>query len=72
MGMGTSVVSVSSTSGAYKLTLMIGPLEQMYTRAQYKKMHPKHGEIMISGTMVMGGMGGMGMDMPNHHLSSFA
>lgn len=71
MGMGMGTVSVSSTTGAYKLTLMIGPLEHMYTRKQYNKTHPKHGEIMISGTMVMGGMsgmGGMGMDTPNHHL----
>lgn len=66
MGMGT--VSVAITAGAYKLVLMIGPMQQMYTRDQYAKKHPKHGEVMLRGTMVMGGMGGMGMQMPNRHL----
>lgn len=69
MGMGMGTVKVSTMAGGYKLTLIIGPMEQMYTQAQYKKMHPKKGEIMLRGTMNMGGMGmGMGMHAPNRHL----
>jgi hypothetical protein len=61
----STTVSETVMAGPYKLTLDIGPLEVMYTAAQIKKLHPKSGEIMISGTMVMG----MGMGpMPNHHL----
>jgi hypothetical protein len=66
MGSG-SVVTESMNAGPYSLTLRIGPLEQMYTQAQVKKSHPKSGEVMLRGTMVMGGMG-MGGSMPNHHL----
>jgi len=64
MGMGT--VTIPVTAGVYRLTLMIGPREAMYTQAQARRSHPTTGEIMLRGTM-MGGMG-MGMDMLNHHL----
>jgi len=66
MGMGT--VTIPVTAGVYRLTLMIGPREAMYTQAQARRSHPTTGEIMLRGTM-MGGMGmGMGMGMPNRHL----
>jgi len=55
-----------SMAGAYRLTLMIGPREAMYTQAQARRSHPTTGEIMLRGAM-MGGMG-MGMGMPNRHL----
>src|ERR1051326_5195778 len=61
------VVAQTMNAGPYALTLHIGPLEQMYTQAQVKKSHPKSGEVMLRGTMVMGGMD-MGRSMPNHHL----
>ncbi len=60
MGMGT--VTIPVTAGVYRLTLMIGPREAMYTQAQARRSHPTTGEIMLRGTM----MGGMGM--PNRHL----
>ena len=68
MGMGT--VTIPVTAGAYRMTLMIGPREAMYTPAQARRTHPTTGEIMLRGAM-MGGMNmgmGMGMDMPNRHL----
>lgn len=65
MGMGGQTVTATKVAGSYRITLKIGPLEQMYTQAQYKKMHPKHGEVMLRGTMAMGGMG---MGKMNHHL----
>jgi len=64
MSMGT--VTIPVTAGAYRLTLMIGPREAMYTQAQARRSHPTTGEIMLRGAM-MGGMG-MGMGMPNRHL----
>jgi len=62
MGMGT--VTIPVTDSAYRITLMIGPREAMYTQAQARRRHPTTGEIMLRGAM----MGGMGMDMPNRHL----
>ena len=62
MGMGT--VTIPVTAGVYRMTLMIGPREAMYTQAQARRTHPTTGEIMLRGTM----MGGMGMGMPNRHL----
>jgi len=59
-------VTIPVTAGAYRITLMIGPREAMYTQAQARRTHPTTGEIMLRGVM-MGGMG-MGMDMPNRHL----
>jgi len=64
MGMGT--VTIPVTAGSYRITLMIGPREAMYTQAQARRAHPTTGEIMLRGAM-MGGMG-MGMDMPNRDL----
>jgi hypothetical protein len=65
--MGGATFQQTKRAGAYKLVLMIGPLEHMYTPAEVKKKHPTSGEVMVSGTMVMGGMGRAGA-MPNHHL----
>lgn len=52
-------------AGPYNLTLDIGPIESMYTMQEAKQQHPKSGEVMVGGSMAMGGMGG---PMPNHHL----
>ncbi len=68
MNMGMQEITIGPiTAGAYRLTLVIAPMQHMYTQAQYNKTHPMSGEIMLSGTMVMGSMG-MGMAMPNHHI----
>ncbi|HZS87034.1 MAG TPA: hypothetical protein VFE42_06075 [Chloroflexota bacterium] len=64
-GMNGNVVSATQNVKGYRLTLDIGPLEKMYTQADYKRLHPKHGEVMLRGTM---SMGEMGMKAPNHHL----
>jgi hypothetical protein len=63
-----ATVTQTKLAGPYKLVLDIGPLEQMWTPEQVKTKHPKHCEVMFTGTMVMGGMNGMGGPMPNHHL----
>jgi hypothetical protein len=65
MGTGGKTVTVTTVAGPYRLTLVVGPLEQMWTMAQMQAKHPKTGEVMISGSMAMGGMNG---PMPNHHL----
>jgi len=62
MAMGT--VTIPVTAGAYRMTLMIGPREAMYTQPQAQRTHPTTGEIMLRGVM----MGGMRMGMPNRHL----
>ena len=67
MSTGSSTVTETMMAGPYRLTLKIGPLEQMYTMTQVKKTHPISGEIMVSGAMTMSGMG-MNGAMPNHHL----
>ncbi len=53
MGTGASQVSQTQTVGNYKLTLMVGPQEQMYTQAQVGQQHPTSGEVMVSGSMSM-------------------
>jgi len=58
-------VTARATAGADRLTLTIGPLERMYTPAQVRRLHPREGEVMLRGTMAMGGMG---MPTPNRHL----
>jgi len=65
-GMGT--VQAVKNAGSYRLELDIGPLERMYTQAEARRMHPTHGEVMLRGSMAMGGMGSMGAMSPNHHL----
>lgn len=68
--MGGATVRQTKLAGPYKLMLQIGPLEKMYTEAQVKKLHPMSGEVMVSGTMAMSGMGMNGMKgaAVNHHL----
>ncbi len=58
MAMGT--VTIPVTAGAYRITLMIGPREAMYTQAQARRTHPTTGEIMLRGTMMVGDVS-MGM-----------
>jgi hypothetical protein len=65
MGTGGKTVTVSQIAGPYRLTLDVGPLEQMWSMADFKNKHPTTGEVMLSGSMAMGGMAG---PMPNHHL----
>jgi hypothetical protein len=68
------ITRVGSTR-SYNLTLEVGPLQPMYTQAQASSQHPKAGEVMFTGQMVMPpGMAGMesmaGMTAPPgwHHL----
>lgn len=67
------ITKVGSTS-SYNLSLEVGPLQPMYTPQQQAAQHPKAGEVMFSGQMVMPpGMTGMesmaGMSAPNwYHL----
>lgn len=68
MGMGTVTIG-PITAGAYRVTLEIGPMQPMYTQAQYNRLHPRSGEIMLRGTMTMGSGGmSMGMGAVNRHL----
>ena len=53
MATNTSQVSQTQTVGSYKLTLMVGSQEQMYTQAQVDQQHPTSGEVMVSGSMNM-------------------
>ena len=62
-GTGTSLV----TTPNYRFQLHIGMPEKMYTVAQVKKMHPKSGEMMVSGDMSMAGMS-MGSNSATRHL----
>ena len=67
------ITRVGSTS-TYNLSLDVGPLQPMYTETQLTSQHPKAGEVMFSGQMVMPpGMADMasmaGMSAPGwHHL----
>ena len=45
-----------ATTASYKFVLHVGMPERMYTPAQVKKLHPKSGEVMVGGSMAMGGM----------------
>ncbi len=68
MGGGMGTVQAVKNAGSYRLELDIGPLERMYTQAEARRLHPTHGEVMLRGSMAMGGMGSMGAMVPNHHL----
>jgi hypothetical protein len=67
------ITKVGSTS-SYNLSLEVGPLQPMYTPQQQATQHPKAGEVMFTGQMVMPpGMAGMqsmaGMSAPDwYHL----
>jgi hypothetical protein len=67
------ITKVGST-GSYNLTLEVGSLQPMYTPQQQATQHPRAGEVMFTGQMVMPpGMAKMesmaGMSAPNwYHL----
>ena len=68
LAMGTVTIG-PITAGAYRLTLTMGPRRPMYTQAQYARLHPTSGDLMLGGTMTMGsGTMGMGMGAMNRHL----
>jgi hypothetical protein len=46
------ITKVGSTS-SWNLSLEVGPLQPMYTPAQLAAQHPKAGEVMFTGQMVM-------------------
>ena len=50
-----------TASARYVMVSIAGPNEAMYTMAQARKLHPKTGEIMVSGQMM--GKGGSSMSM---------
>ncbi len=43
-------------TASYRFRFRVGMSEKMYTPAQVKSMHPKQGEVMLGGSMSMGGM----------------
>lgn len=49
-GMGMQI----ATTATYRFALHVGMPEMMYTRAQERKLHPKSGEVMLGGKMMMG------------------
>jgi hypothetical protein len=53
--------AIVTTVGKYVMASIAGPNEAMYTVAQARTLHPKTGEIMISGQMI--GKGGSSMSM---------
>jgi hypothetical protein len=53
-------------AGPYRVVLRIGSVEKMYTLAQYHKLHPKSGEIMLKGIMTLRTMGMNKMLKPHH------
>ena len=46
----------TAVTSSYRFVLHVAMAEKMYTPAQVRKLHPKHGEVMLHGSMVMGGM----------------
>lgn len=71
-------IKVASTS-TYNLVAEVGPIQAMYTPAQVTAQHPRSGEEMFSGQMVMppgmdashldmGNMAGMNIPPEWHHL----
>ena len=49
-GMGVHI----ATTSTYRMALHVGMPEMMYTPAQVRKLHPKSGEVMLRGKMMMG------------------
>jgi hypothetical protein len=58
-------ITQQANTKTYALTLVVGPLEMMYTPAQVKAMHPKSGEVMLGSST---GGSGMSMGSGNRHL----
>jgi hypothetical protein len=48
---GPSTIVAKAETKDYRLELAIGRAERMYTKAEAATLHPKGGEIMVSGTM---------------------
>ena len=44
-----AVITRTTKTPSYSLTLKVGPEETMYTQADAKKMQPKTGEVMVRG-----------------------
>jgi hypothetical protein len=59
-----ATITRNADTKSYALTLVVGPLETMYTPAQVKSMHPKTGEVMVGGSMG----GGMSMGKGTRHV----
>jgi hypothetical protein len=53
---GMSPATQTETSKSYLFKLSIGMAEQMWTPAQVKSKHPTTGEVMLTGSMMSGGM----------------
>lgn len=49
-GMGVHI----ATTSTYRMAVHVGMPEMMYTPAQVRKLHPKSGEVMLRGKMMMG------------------
>jgi len=62
-----ATITKNATTKSYKLTLVVGPTETMYTAAQVKAKHPKTGEVMVGSSMNMGG-DSMATGGANRHL----
>lgn len=62
-GVGAGAVTVAASS--YVMSVVLGPVEAMYSPADVGRMHPAAGEVMLRGTMVMqpGAGGNAGMTM---------
>jgi len=62
-------ITRQTVAGPYRVVLSIGPIEKMYTQAEYRAQHPTHGELILSGAGMMGNIHGSGMSMfAPHHL----
>jgi len=59
----TCAGSQTQQSKSYLFALGIGPEEPMYTPAQARRKHLKHGEVMVAGRMAPGMKMGPGMTM---------
>jgi hypothetical protein len=60
-----AAIMQQANTKSFTLTLVVGPLEMMYTPAQAKAMHPTSGEVMMGNSM---GGSGMSMGAGNRHL----
>jgi hypothetical protein len=61
---GTTPTPQTRSTKSYVFKLSIGMAEQMWTRAQVRKQHPKTGEVMVMGSMG----GGMSMGGSQRHV----
>jgi hypothetical protein len=61
-----TVITRHAKTASYSLTLVVGPMEAMYTQAQVGSMHPKSGEVMVRGSMTGGSMSAMKGESERH------